>query len=71
MQVDTRAKTARERTDEAERLREAAELALDQLQWCVNYLYRIRKRSLAERLEQNRGHIATQVRLIGQRGFEP
>jgi hypothetical protein len=66
MQVDTRAKTARERTDEAERLREAAELALDQLQWCVNYLYRIRKRSLAERLEQNRARIRTQLQSIAQ-----
>jgi hypothetical protein len=55
--VDTREKSVRDRTREAKRYREAAELALDQLQWAINYLYRIRKSALAKRLERNREHI--------------
>ena len=65
--MDTRDKTARERREEAKRLRVAAELTLDQLEWCVNYLRRIRKHSLAEQLERNRNHILSQVRGIAQR----
>jgi hypothetical protein len=55
--VDTREKSVRDRAREAKRYREAAELALDQLQWVINYLYRIRKSALAERLERNREQI--------------
>jgi hypothetical protein len=55
--VDTREKSVRDRAQEAKRYREAAELALDQLQWAIKYLYRIRKSAIAERLEQNREHI--------------
>jgi hypothetical protein len=61
-------KTVRERAEEAKRLKTAAELALDQLEWCVNYLYRIRKPTLAKQLEQNRAHILTQVQRSAQRG---
>ena len=61
-QVDTREKTVRDRAREAKQDREAAELALDQLQWAINYLYRIRKSAIAERLERNREHILSELR---------
>jgi hypothetical protein len=61
-------KSARERAREADRYREAAELALDQLQWAVNYLYRIRKPTLAAGLEKNREHILAQLRSSEGRG---
>jgi hypothetical protein len=53
---------ARELDREIERYREAAALALDQLQWAINYLHRMRKGSIAERLERNRRQILKQVR---------
>jgi hypothetical protein len=59
--VDTPDKSVRDRAREAERYREAAELALNQLQWCINYLYRIRKPTIAMRLERNREHIQAQL----------
>ncbi|MDF3072153.1 MAG: hypothetical protein K0R38_7754 [Polyangiaceae bacterium] len=64
--MDTRNKTARERAEEAKRWKKAAELALDQLEWCVNYLYRTQKPTLAKQLEQNRAHIRTQLQSIAQ-----
>lgn len=48
---------------EAERYREAAHLALEQLEWCVNYLRRIRKRSIAEALARGRKAIIEQYQL--------
>lgn len=59
--MDRREKSVRDRAREAKRYREAAELALDQLQWAINYLYRIRKPTIAERLERNREHIQAQL----------
>jgi hypothetical protein len=59
-----REKSLRDRAREADRYREAAELTLDQLEWCVNYLYRIRRTTLAGRLERNRKHILSEVRRI-------
>jgi hypothetical protein len=38
----------------AERYREAAELALEQLEWVIRFLYRLQKSSIAEALEKNR-----------------
>ena len=38
----------------AERYREAAELALEQLEWVISLLYRLQKASIAEVLERNR-----------------
>jgi hypothetical protein len=35
---------------EVERYREAAERALDQLEWCIDYLYRVRKPDIARAL---------------------
>lgn len=69
--MDTRDKTVRGRAQEAERYREAAELALDQLRWCIDYLYRIRKPTLAEGLKANREHIQAQLRRIAQHGSRP
>jgi hypothetical protein len=60
--VDTREKSVRDRAREAQQYREAAELALEQLQWAINYLYRIRKPTIAERLDLNRKQILAQRR---------
>jgi hypothetical protein len=60
--VDTGEKGVRDRAREAKRYREAAELALDQLQWAINYLYRIRKSTIAKGLERNREHILGELR---------
>jgi hypothetical protein len=62
--LDTRDKSVRDRAREAERYREAAELALDQLQWCIEYLYRIRKPTLAKGLKANREQIRARLRGI-------
>jgi hypothetical protein len=42
---------------EAERFREAADEALQQLDWCIGYLHGIRKSQLSYRLAQNRDYI--------------
>jgi hypothetical protein len=42
---------------EVERYREAAMQTLDQLEWCINYLHRIRKDNIANGLERNRSRI--------------
>jgi hypothetical protein len=62
-----REKSVRERAREADRYREAAELALDQLKWCVDYLHRLRRPTLAARLDRNRKHILSEVRRIADR----
>jgi hypothetical protein len=41
----------------AERYRQAAEDALQQLQWCTGYLHGIRKSQLSARLAQNSRYI--------------
>jgi hypothetical protein len=48
--------------EEAQRFRRAAEEALDQLEWCIGYLHRIRKNGLATALAQNRSAIQQQLR---------
>jgi hypothetical protein len=55
--VGSREKSTRDREHEVERYREAAALALDHLQWCITYLYGIRKGSIARALEKNRATI--------------
>jgi hypothetical protein len=47
-----------DRDEEAARYRRAAQLALGQLEWCVEYLRRIRKYSLAEQLAKNHAAIS-------------
>ena len=46
----------------AERYREAAEAALDQLDWCIGYLHRIRKSPLADAVARNRSEIRRRLR---------
>jgi hypothetical protein len=58
---DTKNRSSARQAD-AERYRVAAEAALDQLDWCITYLHRIRKSSIASALAQNRSEI--QRRLV-------
>ena len=55
--------TIRSKEHEVEQYKEAAAAALDQLQWCVNYLYGIRKRQIAKALDSNRATIIEQAGL--------
>jgi hypothetical protein len=50
-----------ERRDELERYRQAAEDALQQLDWCIGYLHGIKKVDISRALAQNRSHIRTQL----------
>jgi hypothetical protein len=54
----------RERDLEAERYRQAALQAVDQLEWCVQYLHRLRKVSLAQTLARNRKTIIERGQLF-------
>jgi hypothetical protein len=47
--------------DELERYRQAAEDALQQLDWCIGYLHGIRKVDISRALARNRSHIRTQL----------
>jgi hypothetical protein len=47
----------RDRDRQIERYREAATRALDQLEWCVDYLYRVRKPDIARAIGRNRKQI--------------
>jgi hypothetical protein len=49
------------RIDETERYRQAAEDALQQLDWCIGYLHGIRKVGISRALAKNRAHIRTQL----------
>jgi hypothetical protein len=49
------------RDDELERYRQAAEDALQQLDWCIGYLHGIRKVDISRALAKNRSHIRTQL----------
>jgi hypothetical protein len=42
---------------ELERYREAAEETLNQLDWCIAYLYRIRKPAIAAAISANKAQI--------------
>ena len=44
---------------EAERYRQAAEDALQQLDWCIGYLHGIRKVEISKSLARNRSYIRT------------
>jgi hypothetical protein len=48
---------------ETRRYREAAIQAVDQLEWCVAYLYRLRRPQLARSLKRNRAAIIERARL--------
>lgn len=46
---------------EAERYRVAAEAALEQLDWCIAYLHRIKKSPIASALARNQSQIRRQL----------
>ena len=48
--------------DEVQRYKAAANAALDQLEWVIDYLYRIRKPRLEAALRRNREDIARRLR---------
>lgn len=48
--------------EETQRMRRAAELALDELDWCVDYFRNIRKGAIADALACNRGAIIRRLR---------
>jgi hypothetical protein len=49
------------RRKEVERYRQAAEDALQQLDWCIGYLHGIRKVDVSRALARNRSHIRQQL----------
>jgi hypothetical protein len=49
------------REEELERYRQAAEDALQQLDWCIGYLHGIRKTDISRALAKNRSHIRTHL----------
>ena len=52
---------ARTNADEAARYREAAELTLKQIDWCVSYFRRIRKDRIANAIENNAARIRREM----------
>jgi hypothetical protein len=54
--------------DETERWRQAAEDALQQLDWCIGYLHGIRKVGISRSLARNRNYIRSRLM---QRAEEP
>jgi len=50
-----------DRHEELERYRQAAEDALQQLDWCIGYLHGIRKTDISRALAKNRAQIRTQL----------
>ena len=51
----------RDRADDVERYRQAAEDALQQLDWCIGYLHGIRKVEVSRALAKNRSHIRSNL----------
>jgi hypothetical protein len=47
--------------DELNRYRQAAEDALQQLDWCIGYLHGIRKVDISRALAKNRSYIRTRL----------
>jgi hypothetical protein len=60
--MDQREADRDDRSRELERYREAATRALDQLQWCIDYLYRVRKPDIARAIARNRAQILERLR---------
>jgi hypothetical protein len=58
----TNDQTRAQADEEATRYRRAAEETLDQLDWCVNYLHRIRKPRIAQAVAKNRTEIRRRMR---------
>jgi hypothetical protein len=53
---------AQKRDDPTKRYRKAALLAIDQLDWIINYFHRIRKHEIARALQRNRTTIVKRYR---------
>jgi len=53
---------ARADTDEIARYRQAAEETLSQVDWCVNYFYRLRHIRIARAIEKNSAVIRREMR---------
>lgn len=51
-----------DRDEETARYRRAAQLALGELEWCVEYLQKIRKHRLALQLAKNHAEISRRLR---------
>jgi hypothetical protein len=54
--------------DETDRYRQAAQDALEQLDWCIGYLHGIHKTKISSQLAKNRAHIK---RNLLQQDVEP
>jgi hypothetical protein len=52
---------ARQDEKERDRYRQAAEDALQQLDWCIGYLHGIRKMDISRALARNRSYIRKQL----------
>ena len=50
-----------QKQEESERYRQAAEDALQQLDWCIGYLHGIRKVEVSRALAKNRGFIRSRL----------
>jgi hypothetical protein len=48
-------------SDETERYRQAANDALEQLDWCIGYLHGIHKTKISSQLAKNRAHIKREL----------
>ena len=53
----------RERDRESERYRRAAVDALGQLEWCIDYLHKVRKPQIARAISRNRNRIIERAEL--------
>jgi hypothetical protein len=53
--------TDRDNREEVERYRQAAEDALQQLDWCIGYLHGIRKLDVSRALAKNRSYIRSRL----------
>jgi transposase-like protein len=51
------------RQADSERYRAAAEATLDQLDWCIAYLHRIRQSPIATAIERNRSEIRRRLQV--------
>jgi hypothetical protein len=58
---DNQERRRRDRDGEVERYRQAAEDALQQLDWCIGYLHGIRKLDVSRALAKNRSYIRSQL----------
>jgi hypothetical protein len=60
-QGDDEQRNRNNRDGEVERYRQAAEDALQQLDWCIGYLHGIRKLDVSRALAKNRSYIRRQL----------